>query len=35
MDKENKVKCSVYGDKPQDCGLYPDCEDCSGNIDYV
>lgn len=35
MDEENKVKCSAYGDNPQDCELYPDCEDCSGNVDYV
>lgn len=32
MDEENKVNCSVYGDNPQECELYPDCDDCSGNI---
>lgn len=30
--KENKVKCSAYGNVPQECELYPDCDDCSGNI---
>lgn len=32
MDEENKVKCSAYGDNPQECELYPDCDDCGGNI---
>ena len=32
MNEENKVKCSAYGNNPQECELYPDCDDCSGNI---
>ena len=27
-----KIKCIAYGDNPEKCELYPDCEDCSGNI---
>lgn len=34
LDKERKenIKCSAYGDKPEECELYPDCSDCSGLI---
>ena len=27
-----RIKCIVYKDNLQECELYPDCEDCSGNI---
>jgi hypothetical protein len=27
-----KIKCIAYGDNPEKCELYPDCNDCSGNI---
>ena len=31
--KKGTKQCSAYGDKPQDCELYPYCDDCSGNIE--
>ena len=35
MEKKSEgcSTCSAYGDKPQECGIFPDCTDCSGNMD--